>query len=750
MIRNLFPLQITKRIYLTSLFLLIIPVIIITLVIEYQYFRHEMMSREKTLFSVTRKLNREMHGTFIDLLRRENALNKPRQEQIQTLNAILQPEVDALVEAYPGMGMGYYSRELDSRVALGPNFSHDKLVGIPPSSPYMDIYRTGKSIARITRSHLIWKDEPILAVATPIYRDNKLIGHIFANIKLKNLYSGILAETAVIILTGFFIAVLNCRIAWWFLQKLSKELEMFSVAVIEGNSCEIPQILPELNPIINLVCRRTAELQSVIVRLRAEVSMREAVEREVLAANEKTNRILESMTDAFYALDKDWKITYVNGEAERQGSTDRDILLGKDIRKLYPEAEELFEMLSKAVSQQKTIHFQTSTDKTGKWYEVTAYPSKEGLGVYFRDVSARKNAEEQIVFQANLLENVRNAVIATDIEGKVTYWNSYAEKLYGWKAEEIVDKNVSLLSVKPENLRINGPIAKASLVNKGYWEGDLEVVRKDGTTVPMHRIVTLIKNSDGNPIGIISVGVDLTERKKLEREMARLDRLHMVGEMAAGIGHEVRNPMTTVRGFIQLLSAKEDSSIRREQFNLMIGELDRANSIITEYLSLAKNKMVELNPRCLNTVIKHLFPLLQADAMVSDKYIKTELRNIPELLLNEKEISQLVINLVRNGLEAMKPGGTVILKTYMDGGSVVLEVNDEGNGIDPGIVERIGTPFVTTKETGTGLGLAVSYSIADRHNARIDFETGKEGTSFYVNFDNAVSTPGELCYTNAV
>ena len=108
--------------------------------------------------------------------------------------------------------------------------------------------------------------------------------------------------------------------------------------------------------------------------------------------------------------------------------------------------------------------------------------------------------------------------------------------------------------------------------------------------------------------------------------------------------------------------------------------------------------------------------------------------DIPDLLLDKKEIHQVIHNLTRNGLEAMPPGGCLFIRTYKDGDVVVLAVQDQGKGIEPDVLEKLGTPFFTTKENGTGLGLAVCYSIAARHNAKIEIETGADGTTFYIKF----------------
>ncbi len=233
---------------------------------------------------------------------------------------------------------------------------------------------------------------------------------------------------------------------------------------------------------------------------------------------------------------------------------------------------------------------------------------------------------------------------------------------------------------------------------------------------------------------LLSVLTDITELKQMEVEMTRLDRLNLVGEMAASIGHEIRNPMTAVRGYLQILRENKDYHQEMECFDLMIEELDRANSIITEFLSLAKNKMVDMKPTDLNTIISKSLPLILAKAMSKDQYIKLELHDLPHLLLDKKELRQLILNLVNNGLESMSWPGDVTIRTFSEKEEVVLVVQDEGNGIDLELLDKMGTPFFTTKEQGTGLGLAVCYRIAARHNAKIEIDTSSNGTTFYVKF----------------
>lgn len=263
---------------------------------------------------------------------------------------------------------------------------------------------------------------------------------------------------------------------------------------------------------------------------------------------------------------------------------------------------------------------------------------------------------------------------------------------------------------------------------------ELSLTTKYGAPIQVQLLSVPDKSADGCSFCYKTVITDITERKRYEKELARLDRLNLVGEMAASIGHEVRNPMTTVRGFLQLYRKKDSFIQYKENFDLMIDELDRANSIITEFLSLAKNKAVNFHLQDINTILTNLTPLIQADAMILDKYVTLQLGEIPALLLDEKEIRQLILNLVRNGLEAMPSGGNLTIRTYMEGKEAILSVRDQGKGIDPDILEKIGTPFFTTKDGGTGLGLAVCYGIVARHNAVMNIKTTPMGTTFLVMF----------------
>ncbi|MGE5422365.1 MAG: ATP-binding protein, partial [Ignavibacteriales bacterium] len=227
---------------------------------------------------------------------------------------------------------------------------------------------------------------------------------------------------------------------------------------------------------------------------------------------------------------------------------------------------------------------------------------------------------------------------------------------------------------------------------------------------------------------------DVSKEVIREREIERIARLDLVSQLAAGIGHEIRNPMTTVRGFLEMLGDDKKLGEYKEYFDLMKGELDRANLILSDFLSLTQNKSATYQMTNMNQLINSISPLIYSTALLHNNEIKCDLGAVTDTLVDEKQIRQLILNMVHNALEAMPNGGCLTIKTFSEKGSNVLAFIDQGMGISTAVADKIGTPYFTTKENGTGLGLATCYQIAARNNALIDFDTSPHGTTFYVRF----------------
>jgi PAS domain S-box-containing protein len=261
------------------------------------------------------------------------------------------------------------------------------------------------------------------------------------------------------------------------------------------------------------------------------------------------------------------------------------------------------------------------------------------------------------------------------------------------------------------------------------------LIRKDRKVIWLEQKTFPVSDMAGNISAVEGILRDVTARKNLEQIVSRAEKMNLVGQMAVSVAHEIRNPLTSVRGYLQLLSMKEENTTIKDRYNLMIEELDRTNLIVSEYLLLAKEKVPNLQNCCLNNIIITLLPLMQAAAKDAKVEIKLALEDTPRLHLDENEIRQLLFNLVNNGLDAMTAGGELVIGTSHAGDKVILSVSDQGCGIPPHIRENLGTPFLTTKDTGTGLGLTVCYRIVNRHKAAMRVETGEEGTTFFVEFD---------------
>ncbi|MFC7680636.1 nitrogen regulation protein NR(II) [Paenibacillus sp. GCM10028914] len=235
--------------------------------------------------------------------------------------------------------------------------------------------------------------------------------------------------------------------------------------------------------------------------------------------------------------------------------------------------------------------------------------------------------------------------------------------------------------------------------------------------------------------GAVAIIHDITEIEKLKSEILNIERLSMVGQMAASITHEIRNPMAVVRGFLQLMKEKSPDNLDH-YYRIVMDELDRANGIISDFLSLAQNRIAEKEECHIHDIIHELSPLLWADANIRGQSIDLKFGNyVPRLHLNVKEMKQLILNLCRNAMESMDDKGILTIETRLTTDVVELCIRDTGLGIPKEKLSRLFEPFFTTKSKGTGLGLSLCMSIVQRHHGSISVQSEEGvGTTFIVSF----------------
>ena len=481
-----------------------------------------------------------------------------------------------------------------------------------------------------------------------------------------------------------------------------------------------------------------------MIRMQAEIveqlNQRLKLDEELSRSNQLIADIITNMPDVFFALDNKWRFTYVNKRTEELALRTREDLLGKDFWEAIPQARgTILEINYLRVKKDCVpIAFESlSLLQKDTWYQINAYPFQSGLAVYYTDITEKKLMREKLIQSKketiSILESMTDCFFAIDENWQFTYVNTVAEIAFGKTRDELLGRNIT------EVFRVND----TALQN--YYKAMSE--KRSSTFEIISEALSnkwLEMSVYPSEIGLTCYFRDITSRKIAEKEIARLDRFKLVGQMAAGIGHEIRNPMTIVRGYLQLLGAKPHNEAQKPTFDLMILELDRANSIISEFLSLARTKQSEMQFQNLNDILNHLYPLLEADTFTQNKQIEYIPGNIPHLELNQKEIVQLVLNLARNGLEAMKERGRLTIKTYLEDNKVVLAIEDEGCGIPPEDLDKVGIPFYTTKENGTGLGLATSFKITEFYNAKIHIDSSPRGTKFFISFPTPDGSGGKI------
>lgn len=481
-----------------------------------------------------------------------------------------------------------------------------------------------------------------------------------------------------------------------------------------------------------------------------DISKTKQLESELQHCIERFEASVDNMLDSFVILSairdesnliQDFVIEFPNRFACSVLGKKPEDIIGKTLLEVYPghRGSRLYADYIRVVETGQPLKLESYYYEQPNFsghFDIQAIKTGDGLAVSWRDVTQRHLTEEALRlseerFYKAFQLNPATMSISRVRDGSYINVNQRWLETTGYTHAEVIGNNATNLGIWAD-----GDFCR--VFSKAFHAGgnlrglDVKVRTKWGKVLSGHLSSEVITMND-EPCWL-TVFQDMTEKRLLEEHLARLDRLNLIGETAASIGHEIRNPLTSVRGFLQLMAESKEGSVFKEYFDVIIEELDRTTFILSEFLLLAKDKAVNLRPHNLNSIVQAIYTLLQADANRAEKTIELNLEPVPILNLDQKEIRQLVCNLARNGLEAMESGGTLAISTRFVEGYVVLAIKDTGKGIAPEIQERLGTPFVTNKDGGTGLGLAVCYSIAARHHAQLSYETGPGGTTFFVKF----------------
>jgi two-component system sensor histidine kinase HydH len=230
--------------------------------------------------------------------------------------------------------------------------------------------------------------------------------------------------------------------------------------------------------------------------------------------------------------------------------------------------------------------------------------------------------------------------------------------------------------------------------------------------------------------GAVVVLRDLREIKLLQEKVKRSEKLAAIGELAAGVAHEIRNPLSSIRGFAQFLRhSLKDKPQEKEYAETMVTEVDRINKVVTDLLTFARPMTVEISPTDITELIEHSIRLVEADALARDIKIQMKVSDLPKLRLDANQITQALLNLLLNALQALPPKGSIETGAELDTAESRLHlwVKDDGPGIPFNQIKKIFDPFYTTQKKGTGMGLAIVYKIAENHNGEIKVDSPPKG-----------------------
>ncbi|MEO2078364.1 MAG: PAS domain S-box protein [Bacillus sp. (in: firmicutes)] len=352
--------------------------------------------------------------------------------------------------------------------------------------------------------------------------------------------------------------------------------------------------------------------------------------------------------------------------------------------------------------------------------------SRQGLVIIGRDITERKKMARELVLSQqqyqSLFEYSPDIIYLMDIEGNITNLNPIFEKITGYKRERAIGRNsITLLPEKYRNYMKNFISSVVDEVKPVMYE--VEVPHANGEMIIL-QCTSLPINIDGVITGIIGYGRDVTALRKTEERLRRTEKLSVVGELSASVAHEIRNPLTSLKGFVQLLQMEDKKY--QNYYQIMLDELDRINHIVGELLLLAKPQALKITNADIHKLLNDVISLLSTEASMYNIRIQSLYPNEPLFIECEpNQLKQLFINIIKNAMEASPQGELVSIGLEKIEDKILITVKDSGCGISKERLEKLGEPFYSSKEKGTGLGLTVSYKIVQSHKGTIHFDSQK-------------------------
>jgi PAS domain S-box-containing protein len=521
-------------------------------------------------------------------------------------------------------------------------------------------------------------------------------------------------------------------------------------AIATGRPVEFEAWSPQLGKWTELRIFTMREGVGVYLR---DVTESRAIRERLRASEERFARVAEATTDAIW----DWdavrdRITWYRG-LERvfgvaiEGETPPDFWS----ERLHPEERvDILAGLERAMAGGSShwsgeYRFRRA-DGSYAWVQDRAFIMRGPDGKVLRlvggmsDVTEQRRDRERLEEQARLLDNARDAIHVRDLEHRVQYLNRSAEALYGWSAAEARGRSIqALLHRDPGAFRR----AMDHLLLHGEWSGEMGKVARDGRAITVEARWTLLRDAQGTPRRILAIDTDVTERRALERQLIRSQRLDSIGTLAGGIAHDLNNVFTPILMAANLLDTPERGPEEAGLVQAVRTSAQRGVDMVGKLMSFARGSDGERTPVLPGDVVAGVLPIV-SETFPKDIVVETQVEpRLAPVLGDATQLHQVLLNLCVNARDAMPHGGTLRLSARTAPESsvpgavpcIAFEVEDTGTGIAPEHLEKLWDPFFTTKAPGqgTGLGLPTSLSIVKGHGGQIHVRSKPgEGSRFTV------------------
>lgn len=470
-----------------------------------------------------------------------------------------------------------------------------------------------------------------------------------------------------------------------------------------------------------------------------DVTKKKKIEKEHEDTIEKFRLITENMRDIVGLLDVNGLFTYVSPSYKEVLGYDLSETVGNSpFQFVHPEDREqisgqFYNMFKD--NRQLTVEYRyLCKDGSYVWLESHGIPVTENETlnhaiVISRNITQRKQTEEKLSRSESkyriILEHSNDLICVVDLEGHYKYASPSYEKMLGYDPERMIGQNVFHF-IHEDDHELAAEAVERLITTKEPVTIPYQKVSKSGEAVLFEGKGMAVLNHQEDPVSLVFISRDITEKRKVEEYMRNYEKLSVLGELAAGVAHEIRNPLTSIKGFFKLLTEKECDQQDQKYQNVIMDELSRIEQIVNEFMALARPQAVHLKESAdIVQLLKDTVILLNPEAVLKNVHIDLQFDSDDAYIECEKnQMKQVFINVMKNAIEAMPNGGTLKIrgqeKAFV---SYQLTFEDTGTGIDEHRLKKLGTPFFTTKEKGIGLGLTISNKIITDHEGQFKMES---------------------------